>query len=286
MPPQRLARVLGRGAEAPRDARTDGGVTRRTFLGTSLAGGAALLTGGLGGFVSDRASAAAGAGAIWIEKTIPQLQALMSSGALSSLELTRGYIDRLADLNPLLRAVIEINPEAIAIAARMDNDRRQGRGLQGPLHGIPILIKDNIASDDRMQTTAGSLALVNSKVPGDAVVTARLRAAGAIILGKANLGEWANFRGFNPFLFFGWSARGGATRNPYLLSYTAWGSSSGSGVAPAANLCAAAIGTETDGSIVGPSNVNLVVGLKPTLGLVSQSGIIPISHDQDTSPVL
>lgn len=134
-----------------------------------------------------------------------------------------------------------------------------------------------------METTAGSLALVGSKVPADATVVARLRAAGAVVLGKANLGEWANFRGFNPLDFFGWSARGRATRNPYLLSYTAFGSSSGSAVAPAANLCAAAIGTETDGSIVGPSNANLIVGLKPTLGLVSQRGIIPISHEQDTA---
>ena len=272
MPPQRPAQVTS----------PETGVTRRTFLGTSLAGGAALLTGGLTPFAPSRTSAA-GASAIWIEKTIPQLLALMASGDLTSLELTRGYIDRLADLNPLLRAVIEVNPEAVAIAARMDNDRRQGRGLRGPLHGIPILVKDNIATDDRMQTTAGSLALFNSRVAGDAVVTERLRSAGAIILGKANLGEWANFRGFNPFMFYGWSARGGATRNPYLLSYTAFGSSSGSGVAPAANLCAAAVGTETDGSIVGPSNANLTVGLKPTLGLISQEGIIPISHEQDTA---
>ena len=155
--------------------------------------------------------------------------------------------------------------------------------MRGPLHGIPVLIKDNIASDDQMQTTAGSLALVNSKVPDDAVVTERLRSAGAVILGKANLGEWANFRGFNPFGFYGWTARGGPTHNPYLLSYTAFGSSSGSGVAPVANLCAVAVGTETDGSIIGPSNANLAVGLKPTLGLVSQSGIIPISHRQDTA---
>ena len=221
--------------------------------------------------------------AIWIEKTIPELQALFASGALTSLQLTRGYVDRIAELNPLLRAVIEINPNAEAIAARLDNDRRQQRGLRGPLHGIPVLVKDNIATDDQMQTTAGSLALVNSRVPADAVITQRLRGAGAVILGKANLGEWANFRGFNPLGFYGWTARGGATRNPYLLSYSAFGSSSGSGVAPAANMCAAAIGTETDGSIVGPANVNLVVGLKPTVGLVSQTGIIPISSQQDTA---
>ena len=256
------------------------GVSRRTFLSTGVAGGAALIAGGFGTLLPSLASAASDA--IWIEKTIPQLQTLMTGGAVSSLELTHGYIQRIATLNPVLRAVIEVNPVAEAIAARLDAERRRGRS-RGPLHGIPILIKDNIATDDQMQTTAGSLALVNSKVPADAVVVERLRAAGAVILGKANLGEWANFRGFNPLGFYGWSARGGATHNPYLLSYSAFGSSSGSGVGPAANLCAAAIGTETDGSIVGPSNANLVVGLKPTLGLVSQDGIIPISHEQDTA---
>src|SRR5207253_3262605 len=165
-----------------------------------------------------------------------------------------------------------------------DNERRKGQ-LRGPLHGIPILVKDNIATDDNMQTTAGSLALVNSRVPGDAVMINRLRAAGAIILGKANLGEWTNFRGnINVFpLAVGWSARGGNTINAYDLSYTSWGSSSGSGAGAAANLCSVAVGTETDGSITGPSAVENVTGLKPTLGLVSQEGIIPISHQQDTA---
>lgn len=255
------------------------GVPRRTFLGTGIAGGAALVAGALGALMPQRARAA---DAIWIEQTIPALQALLTSRELTSLELTLGYLERIAELNPLLRAVIETNPSAPAIAARLDGERRRG-AVRGPLHGIPILLKDNIATGDQMQTTAGSLALVNSRVPGDAVLADRLRAAGAVILGKANLGEWANFRGFNPFGFYGWSARAGATRNPYLLSYPAFGSSSGSGVAPAANLCAAAVGTETDGSIVGPSAVNLVVGLKPTLGLISQAGIIPISSAQDTA---
>ena len=157
--------------------------------------------------------------------------------------------------------------------------------MRGPLHGIPILVKDNIATADNMQTTAGSLALYGSRVPGDATIVGRLRAAGAIILGKTNLGEWANWRGnfafdpaFGGLFALGWSARGGNTINPYLLSYTCWGSSAGSGVGTAANLCAAAVGTETDGSITGPANANLIVGLKPTLGLVSQDGIIPISH--------
>jgi len=255
-------------------------ITRRTFLGTAAAGGAALLTGGLTSLV--KATVSAADTFAWSEATIAQLQAAMASGQLTSRELTMGYLTRIASLNPLLRAVIQRNPTAVSIAARLDNERRRGL-VRGPLHGIPVLVKDNIATRDTMQTTAGSLALVNSRVPADAVVVNRLRRAGAVILGKANLGEWANFRGFNPLGFYGWSARGGATHNPYLLSYTSWGSSSGSAVAAAANLCAATVGTETDGSLVGPSNANLVVGLKPTLGLISQDGIIPISHSQDTA---
>jgi amidase len=256
---------------------------RRTFLRATAATGASLLTGGFGSTLARAAAAAKPGDPIWIEKTIPELQALMGSGALTSRELTRGYLQRIAQFNPLLRAIIETNPRAEAIAAQLDNERRQGRGLRGPLHGIPILVKDNIATDDQMQTTAGSLALVNSKVPTDARVIERLRAAGAVILGKANLGEWANFRGFSPLGFYGWTARGGPTHNPYLLDHTAFGSSSGSAVGVVANLCAAAVGTETDGSIVGPCNANLAVGLKPTLGLISQAGIIPISHNQDTA---
>ena len=257
--------------------------TRRTFLKATAATSATMLTGGLGSMISRSAAANSPRDPIWIEKTIPQLQALMSSGSLTSRELTRGYLQRIAQYNPLLRAVIETNPNAEAIAVRLDNERRQGRGLRGPLHGVPVLVKDNIATDDQMQTTAGSLALVNSQVPADAVVIQRLRDAGAVILGKANLGEWANFRGFAPPDAFGWSARGGNTRNPYVLDYTPWGSSSGPAVGVVSNLCAAAVGTETDGSIVGPANANLVVGLKPTLGLISQSGIIPISLEADTA---
>jgi amidase len=250
--------------------------TRREFLRASgaavVAGGAAALVPGL--------SAAVAADAPWIEASIPQLQNLMATGMLTSRELTQGYLSRIRDLNPLLHAVIETNPSAIALAAQLDNERRRGQ-VRGPLHGIPILLKDNIATDDQMQTTAGSLALVNSRVPDDAPIVKRLRAAGAVILGKANLSEWANFRGFAPFN--GWSARGGFTRDPYLLDFDPCGSSTGSAVAPAANLCAAAIGTETDGSIVCPAGNNLVVGLKPTLGLWSQDGIIPIAHSQDTA---
>src|SRR2546423_4389643 len=261
------------GADA-RQAR----LTRRAFLGAGVVGGAALATGRFPALFD--ASPAAAADEPWIEASIPQLQALMTSGQLSSRELTLGYLGRIATLNPLLGAVIQTNPNAVSIAARLDNERRAGK-LRGSLHGIPVLLKDNISTDDQMQTTAGSLALVESRVPADAPIVARLRDAGAVILGKANLSEWANFRGFAPFN--GWSARGGFTREPYLLSFDPCGSSSGSAVAPAANLCAAAVGTETDGSVVCPAGNNLVVGLKPTLGLLSQEGIIPIGHSQDTA---
>jgi amidase len=256
------------------------GVSRRAFLGTTLTGSAALLTGGLTSLVTSRLSGANAGDPPWIEATIPQLQSLFNSGQLTSRELTLGYLGRIRRLNPLLGALIETNPQAVAIAARLDNERRRGH-VRGPLHGIPVLVKDNIATDDNMQTTAGSRALVNSRVPADSVIVARLRAAGAVILGKANLSEWANFRGFAPFN--GWSARGGFTRDPYLLDFDPCGSSSGSAVAAATNLCAATVGTETDGSVVCPSGNNLVVGLKPTVGLVSQDGIIPIAHSQDTA---
>lgn len=254
------------------------GITRRTFLGAGIAGGATLMTGGIGSLLN--AATAAAADQPWIESSIPQLQAMMASGALTSRALTLGYLDRIRALNPLLAAVVQTNGEAVGIAARRDAERRAGT-IRGPLHGIPILLKDNIATADTLQTTAGSLALVNSTVPADAPIVARLRAAGAVILGKANLSEWANFRGFAPFN--GWSARGGFTREPYLLSFDPCGSSSGSAVGAAANLCAAAVGTETDGSVVCPSGNNLVVGIKPSLPLLSQDGIIPIGHSQDTA---
>ena len=257
-------------------------ISRRKFIGATAASSAALLSGGLGSLLSR--SALAGSDFDFVEKSIPELQAAMVTGEITSRELTQGYIDRIESLNPLLHSVIEVNPQAIAIAVALDNERRKGE-VRGPLHGIPILVKDNIATDDNMETTAGSLALVNSRVPRDAVIIQRLRAAGAVILGKANLGEWANFRGFDNVypLAVGWSARGGNTINAYDLSYTSWGSSSGSANGAAANLCAAAVGTETDGSITGPSSVESIVGLKPTRGLVSQDGIIPISHEQDTA---
>src|SRR5712692_6603342 len=252
-------------------------VSRREFLGTTLAGSAALFAGGLSLLVPRSTSAST---ANFIEATIPQLQALMSSGALTSVELTTDYLNRIATFNPLLHAVIETNPDALKIAKKLDTERQSGH-LRGPLHGIPILVKDNLATADKMQTTAGSFALVGSIVPSDSVVVSRLRAAGAVILGKANLSEWANFRGNAPFN--GWSARGGFTRNSYLLSFDPCGSSSGSAVGSATNLCATAVGTETDGSVVCPSGNNLNVGLKPTVGLVSQDGIIPIAHSQDTA---
>jgi amidase len=261
----------------------DHSTTRRKFIGTTALGSAALLTGGLTSLL--RQSASATGGFQFVEATIPQLQAAMASGQLTSRQLTLGYIDRVRSLNPLLHSVIQLNPNAVAIAAGLDNERRHGH-VRGPLHGIPLLVKDNIATDDQMQTTAGSLAIYGNHVPADSVIIQRLRAAGAVILGKSNLGEWANFRDDEAETYplaVGWSARGGSTNNAYDLSYTSWGSSSGSANGAAANLCAAAIGTETDGSITGPSAVENIVGLKPTLGLVSQDGIIPIAHQQDTA---
>ncbi len=259
-------------------------VTRRKFLGTTALSSAALLSGGITSLLRQSALASHG-GFDFVEKSISELQAAMASGELTSKDLVKGYLRRIGSLNSLLNSVIETNPNAISIAQHLDNERRRGQ-IRGPLHGIPVLVKDNIATDDNMQTTAGSLALVNSHVPADAVIIQQLRAAGAVILGKANLGEWANFRDDEAETYplaVGWSARGGSTNNAYDLSYTSWGSSSGSANGAAANLCSVAVGTETDGSITGPSAVENIVGLKPTLGLVSQDGIIPIAHEQDTA---
>src|SRR5512133_1629547 len=259
-------------------------ITRRKFLGTTALSSAALLSGGITALLRQSASASHG-GFDFVEKSILELQAAMAAGQLDSRQLTHGYIRRLQSLNPLIHSVIELNPNAIAIATQLDAERRRGQ-VRGPLHGIPLLVKDNIATDDQMQTTAGSLAIYGNHVPGDAVIIQQLRAAGAVILGKANLGEWANFRDDEAETYplaVGWSARGGSTNNAYDLSYTSWGSSSGSANGAAANLCSVAVGTETDGSITGPSAVENIVGLKPTLGLVSQDGIIPIAHEQDTA---
>src|SRR5438067_839085 len=258
-------------------------ITRRRFLGTTALSSAALMSGGLMSLLRQSASAAGGFD--FVEKSILELQDAMASGRVTSKGLVMGYVERINSFNGLLHSVIKTNPDAISIAEDLDNERRHGH-VRGPLHGIPILVKDNIATDDRMQTTAGSFALVGSQVPSDAVIIHRLRDAGAVILGKANLGEWANFRDDEAETYplaVGWSARGGSTNNAYDLSYTSWGSSSGSGAGAAANLCAAAVGTETDGSITGPSAVENIFGLKPTLGLISQDGIVPISHQQDAA---
>jgi amidase len=217
------------------------------------------------------------------EATVADLQARMTDGRDTARSLVEKYTARIAQLDrqgPALRSVIELNPDAITIASELDAERKQ-KGARGPLHGIPILIKDNIATADRMTTTAGSLALEGVRAPRDAFLVARLRDAGAVILGKTNLSEWANFRSTHSTS--GWSARGGQTKNPYALDRNPCGSSSGSGSAVAANLAAAAIGTETDGSIVCPAHSMSLVGLKPTLGLVSRTGIVPIAHSQDTA---
>jgi len=217
------------------------------------------------------------------EATIADLQAGMTAGRMTSVSITRQYIARIEELDrkgPTLRHVLEINPDALAIAESLDRERKSGR-VRGPLHGVPILLKDNIDTADRMTTTAGSLALEGSIPLQDAFIAAKLRAAGAVLLGKTNLSEWANFRSTHSSS--GWSGRGGQAKNPYVLDRNPCGSSSGSGGAVSANLCAAAIGTETDGSIVCPSSANGIVGIKPTLGLVSRTGIIPIAHSQDTA---
>jgi amidase len=217
------------------------------------------------------------------ETTVAALQKGMKSGKFTARSLVEKYLARIHQFDkqgPAINSVIEINPEALAIASALDKERK-AKGPRGPLHGIPVLIKDNLATADRMQTTAGSLALEGSIAPKDSFVARRLREAGAVILGKTNLSEWANFRSNHSTS--GWSGRGGLTRNPYALDRNPCGSSSGSGVAVSANLCALAIGTETDGSIVCPSSANGIVGIKPTLGLVSRSGIIPIAHSQDTA---
>jgi amidase len=217
------------------------------------------------------------------EATIADLQQRMQSGRETARSIAEKYLARIDAVDrsgPLLRSIIETNPDALTIAGERDAERRNGR-VRGPLHGIPVLIKDNIATADRMMTTAGSLALVGSKPPKDAFIVTRLREAGAVILGKTNLSEWANFRSTHSTS--GWSGRGGLAKNPYALDRNTSGSSSGSGSAIAANLAAAAVGTETDGSIVSPSNTNGLVGIKPTLGLLSRAGIVPIAHSQDTA---
>jgi amidase len=263
--------------------------TRRDLL---KAGALAGAVGSLRPLVASAAEAApapaapptAAGGAFELEElSIAELQAGLTSGRWTARSLAEAYLARIAALDrqgPALHAVLETNPEALAIADALDAERK-AKGPRGPLHGIPVLLKDNIATADRMQTTAGSLALAGSKVPRDAFVAARLREAGAILLGKTNLSEWANFRSTHSSS--GWSGRGGQCRNPYVLDRTPSGSSSGSGAAGAANFAAATVGSETDGSIVSPAAACCLVGIKPTVGLLSRSGIIPISHTQDTA---
>ncbi|MBP2282008.1 amidase [Flavobacterium sp. CG_23.5] len=217
------------------------------------------------------------------EETISNLREKLASGKYSSEQLVQMYLDRIEAIDkkgPKLNSIIELNPDGLSIAKALDSDMKAGR-IRGILHGIPILIKDNIDTADKMQTTAGSLAMVGNIASKDAFIVKKLREAGAVIIGKTNLSEWANFRSTQSSS--GWSSRGGQTKNPYILDHSPCGSSAGSGVAVSANLCAAAVGTETDGSIVCPASVNGVVGIKPTVGLVSRSGIIPISKTQDTA---
>lgn len=217
------------------------------------------------------------------EATITDLQEQMQAGRVTSVQLTTAYLQRVAEIDragPTLNSVIELNPEALAIAERLDAERAKGQ-VRGALHGIPVLIKDNIGTADQMQTTAGSLAMVGARPAQDAAIVEQLRAAGAVILGKTNLSEWANFRSTKSSS--GWSGRGGQTRNPYALDRNPSGSSSGSAAAVSANLCVVAVGSETDGSIVSPASVCGLVGIKPTVGLLSRSGIILISASQDTA---
>jgi amidase len=217
------------------------------------------------------------------EITIDELQRQMTSGEHSSRSITKLYLKRIAEMDkkgPALNAIIELNPDALEIADRMDAERKAGK-IRGPLHGIPVLVKDNINTGDKMMTTAGSLALEGHIAAKDAFIVGRLREAGAVLLGKTNLSEWANFRSTRSTS--GWSSRGRQTKNPYLLDRNPSGSSAGSGSAVAANFCVVAVGTETNGSVVSPSSINGIVGIKPTVGLLSRSGIIPISKTQDTA---
>ena len=261
---------------------------RRAFLQTTAAGGAGLAANFACSPPSSESPSAAGTqGEIppfeFDEITADDLQRLMESGEHTARSITEAYIGRIEALDrqgPELRSMIEINPDALEIADELDAERRAG-GVRGPLHGIPVALKDNLDTHDRMTTTAGSLALEGSTPPRDSFVAERLRAAGAILLGKLNMSEWAYFRGERATS--GWSARGGQCRNPYALDRNPCGSSSGSGTAASANLCALTVGTETGGSIMCPSSSNGIVGIKPTVGLWSRSGIIPISHSQDTA---
>jgi len=269
-------------------------LSRRRFLGVGPAALIAARTGSPARLGARQGSLLSGEtsprteGSFELEEvTIAELQQGMTSGKFTARSLTETFLARIEKLDRPggsagsgVNSLIEINPDALQVAEELDRERRE-RGPRGPMHGIPILIKDNIATANRMMTTAGSLALIGSKPPRDAFVARRLRESGAVILGKTNLSEWANIRSSHSTS--GWSGRGGLTRNPYALDRNPCGSSSGSGAAASANFCAAAVGTETDGSIVCPSSANGLVGIKPTVGLVSRAGIVPISHTQDTA---
>ena len=266
------------------DSPKRSGMKRRDFLQVGMLGGAAVLAGpALRVSTSEEKPHPSSAPFELEEVTIPQLQEGMKNGKYTSRSISELYLARIDAIDkrgPSVNSIIELNPDALAIADALDKER-QAKGARGPLHGIPLLLKDNIDTADRMSTSAGSLALAGSIAARDSFVARRLREAGAVILGKTNLSEWANFRSTHSTS--GWSGRGGQTKNPYALDRNPCGSSSGSGVAVSANLCAVAVGTETDGSIVCPSCSNGIVGIKPTLGLVSRSGIIPIAHSQDTA---
>lgn len=268
---------------------------RRKFLQASLLGSFSLATGPLvksprlssgtdrGRTGEDEAEPSEVASFELDETTVADLQDAMHSGKYTARSIVEKYLARIAQIDksgPAVNSVIETNPDALEIADALDEERK-AKGPRGPLHGIPVLIKDNIATADRMQTTAGSLALLESKPPADAFIAKQLRDAGAVILGKTNLSEWANIRSNHSIS--GWSGRGGQTKNPYALDRNPCGSSSGTGAGISANLAAVGIGTETDGSIVCPSSANGLAGIKPTVGLVSRHGIIPISHTQDTA---
>lgn len=266
-------------------------MNRRSFVRNGIAGAAGLAAVSVSvaapsdKVTHDNASTGASSPAAFEldEVTIAELQSGMSSGKYTAHSLTRKYLDRIEDIDkhgPAINSVLEISPDALAIAIQLDRERKAGR-VRGPLHGIPVLIKDNIDTHDQMTTTAGSLALGGSIPLQDSYVAKKLRDAGAVILGKTNLSEWANFRSVHSSS--GWSGRGGQTRNPYVLDRNPCGSSSGTGTAIAANLAVIGVGTETDGSVVCPSNANSLVGIKPTLGLISRAGIIPIAHSQDTA---
>ena len=248
-------------------------IDRREFLGAAAVAGVALLA-------EPRISFAA-AEVPLEEVTVANLQAAMASGQTTAKKITQSYLARIAKIDKSINSIIELNPDALVIAVEMDRERKAGK-VRGPLHGIPVVIKDNIDTADKMKTTAGSLALADAPTPAkDAFIVSKLREAGAVLLGKTNLSEWANFRDNDSIS--GWSGRGGQTRNPYILDRNPCGSSSGTGAAIAASLAAIGIGTETDGSILCPSSICGIVGLKPTIGLVSRSGIVPIAASQDTA---